>query len=166
MTGSMEKIGPNRIEKQIELRASPARVWQAIANADEFGTWFGANFDGAFAEGTAIRGQLTVPGYGHLTMELVVERIEPQRYFSYRWHPYAVDPAIDYSEEPTTLVEFFVERSDGGTTLRVVESGFAHLPLGRRSEAFRMNDGGWSEQIKNIEAHISRSRQDESSRAK
>ena len=146
---------PDRIEKEVALRAAPSRVWRAIATAQEFGAWFRMNLEGEFAEGATIQGRLTVPGYEHVTLEMQVERIDPERYFSYRWHPYAVDPTVDYSVEPTTLVEFLVEESDGGTALKIVESGFDRIPLGRRDEAFRMNDGGWSGQIKNIERYVS-----------
>jgi len=145
----------DRIEKHVVLRAPRARVWRAISSADEFGAWFGVKLDGAFAEGATIRGRITYPGYEHLTMEMLVERIEPERYFAYRWHPYAVDPAVDYSPEPTTLVEFRLEDADGGTRLTIVESGFDRIPVGRRAEAFRRNDGGWTEQTRNIERHVS-----------
>jgi uncharacterized protein YndB with AHSA1/START domain len=89
-------------------------------------------------------------------MEILVERIEPERYFAYRWHPYAIDPKVDYSSEPTTLVEFRLSETDGGTVLTIVESGFDRIPPGRRDEAFRMNDGGWTQQTKNIEQHVSK----------
>jgi uncharacterized protein YndB with AHSA1/START domain len=145
----------DRVAKTVTLRAPRSRVWRAITNADEFGTWFRVRLDGAFAEGATVRGQITHPGYEHVTMEMVVGRIEPERYFSYRWHPYAVDAAVDYSAEPMTLVEFTLEEASNGTVLTIVESGFDRLPAARRAEAFRMNDGGWSEQIRNIERHVS-----------
>src|SRR5260221_1768652 len=107
----------DRIEKQVVLRAPRARVWRAIANADEFGAWFRMKLDGAFAEGATVRGRITHPGYEHLTVEMLVERIEPERYFAYRWHPYAIDPGVDYSSEPTTLVEFRLDEAAGGTRL-------------------------------------------------
>jgi uncharacterized protein YndB with AHSA1/START domain len=144
----------DRIEKKVELRAPRSRVWRAIANAKEFGTWFKVNLEGTFAEGATTRGKITHPGYEHVTMEMMVERIEPERYFSYRWHPYAIDPKVDYSAEPTTLVEFMLEEADGGTVLTIVESGFDRIPLGRRAEAFRMNDGGWAGQLKSIAKHV------------
>lgn len=144
----------DRIEKQLVLRAPQSRVWRAITNAEEFGTWFRMNVDGAFTEGVTVRGQITHPGYEHVTVEILVERIEPERYFSYRWHPYAIDMAVDYSEEPTTLVEFLLEETADGTMLNIVESGFDRIPLARRAEAFRMNDGGWAGQIKNIARHV------------
>ena len=145
----------DRIEKRIELRASRSRVWRAISTAEEFGAWFRVNLEGVFAEGATVRGRITHPGYEHVTMEMLVERIEPERYFSYRWHPYAIDPAVDYSPEPTTLVEFILEETEGGTAVTIVESGFDRIPLGRRAEAFRMNDRGWAGQIRNLERHVS-----------
>jgi uncharacterized protein YndB with AHSA1/START domain len=145
----------DRIEKRVVLRASRPRVWRAISTAEEFGAWFRVNLEGAFAEGATVRGRLTHPGYEHTTLEMLVERIEPERYFSYRWHPYAIDPAVDYSAEPTTLVEFILEDTEGGTALTIVESGFDRIPLARRAEAFRMNDQGWAGEIKNIERYVS-----------
>jgi uncharacterized protein YndB with AHSA1/START domain len=150
-----EKPSTDRIEKKLVLRASRSRVWRAIANAKEFGTWFRMNLEGEFAEGATIRGRITHPGYEHVTLDLRVERIEPERYFSYRWHPYAIDPAVDYSAEPTTLVEFTLEETEGGVALTIVESGFDRIPLARRAEAFRMNDQGWAGQIKNLEQYVS-----------
>lgn len=146
----------DRIEKKVVLRAPRARVWRAITNPEEFGAWFGVKLEGGFAEGASIHGSITSPGYEHLTMELMVERIEPEKYFAYRWHPYAVDPAADYSREPTTLVEFRLEDSGAGTLLTIVESGFDRVPLARRAEALRMNEGGWTQQIKNIERYVSK----------
>jgi uncharacterized protein YndB with AHSA1/START domain len=148
----------DRIEKHVELRAPRSRVWRAIADASQFGTWFHVKLDGAFVEGATTRGQITERGYEHLKFEMEVQRIEPERYFAYRWHPYATDPQIDYSAEPTTLVtlvEFTLEETaDGGTALTIVESGFDSIPLARRAEAYRMNDGGWSAQLKNIERYV------------
>src|ERR1043166_447494 len=144
----------DRIEKRVVLRAARTRVWRALTNAAEFGTWFRVNLEGAFAEGRPIRGRLTIPGYDHLTLEMLVERIDPERYFSYRWHPYAINPKVDYSAEPTTLVEFTLEETEGGTALTIVESGFDRIPLGRRAEAFRMNDQGWAGQIKQLERYV------------
>lgn len=143
-----------RIEKRIALRAPRSRVWRAITTAEEFGTWFRVKLDGPFAAGATIRGRITSPGYEHLTVEMLVERVEPQRYFSYRWHPYPIDPKKDYSTEPTTLVEFTLEETDSGTALTIVESGFDQIPLYRRAEAFRMNDQGWGGQIKNLERYV------------
>jgi len=145
----------DRIEKKVLLRAPRSRVWRAIANAEEFGEWFGVKLEGTFIPSAPIRGKITHPGYEHLTMEIQVERVEPEKYFSYRWHPYAVDPAVDYSGEPTTLVEFQLEEKDGGTLLTIIESGFDQIPPARREKAFRMNDEGWSQQAENIERHVS-----------
>jgi len=146
----------DRIEKRVELRAPRARVWRAIADASQFAAWFNVKLDGAFAEGATTRGQITSKGYEHLKIEMQVQRIEPERYFAYRWHPYPIDPNVDYSAEPTTLVEFTLEETAGGagTALTIVESGFDRIPLARRAEAYRMNDGGWSGQIKNLERYV------------
>ena len=145
----------DRIEKSIELRAPRSRVWRAITNAKEFGTWFRVSLNGEFAEGAKLLATLSKPGAEHLpTVEMLVERIRPETYFSYRWHPYALDPKVDYSAEPTTLVEFTLEETEGGTALTIVESGFDRIPVGRRAEAFRMNDGGWAGQIKNIAKYV------------
>jgi len=151
---AQDRPSTDRIEKKIEVRASRSRVWRAIANAEEFGTWFRVNLDGAFAEGARVRGRITHPGYEHVTVEMLVERIEPERYFSYRWHPNPMDPAVDYSAEPSTLVEFILEETEGGTAVTIVESGFDQIPLARRAEAFRMNDGGWTGQIKNLAKYV------------
>src|SRR5690242_4617760 len=107
-----------------------------------------------FAAGETIRGRLVIPSYEHLTLELLVERIEPEHYFSYRWHPYAVDPKTDYSAEPTTLVEFRLEEQAGGTALTIIESGFDRIPLSRRAEAFRMNDKGWASQSQKLARYV------------
>lgn len=145
----------DRIEKNVVLKAPRSRVWRALANPEEFGAWFGVKLEGKqFAPGLRVQGRISVPGYEHVVMEITVERVDPEQLFSYRWHPYAVDPGVDYSSEPTTLVEFRLSEVAAGTQLSVVESGFDRLPPARRAEAFRMNDGGWAEQIKNIERHL------------
>jgi len=144
----------DRIEKKIVLRAPRSRVWHAIADAEQFGAWFGARLEGEFAPGARIEGRITSPGYEHMTMEMTVERVDPERLFSYRWHPYAVEPGVDYSNEPTTLVEFRLDEVTGGTELTVVESGFDRIPVTRRADALRMNDAGWAEQIKSIERYV------------
>jgi uncharacterized protein YndB with AHSA1/START domain len=145
----------DRIEKRVVLRAPQSRVWRALTDAAEFGAWFGVKLQSPFTQGATVRGQITYPGYEHLTMEVIVERIEPERYFAFRWHPAAVDPKADYSHEPTTLVEFRLEEARDGTVLTIVESGFDRVPLARRAEAFRMNDQGWTAQAQNIERHVS-----------
>jgi uncharacterized protein YndB with AHSA1/START domain len=150
-----DRPSTDRIEKRVVLRAQRSRVWRAITTAKEFGEWFRVNLDGVFAEGATIRGRITHPGYEHLTLDMLIERIDPEQYFSYRWHPYPIDPAVDYSAEPTTLVEFKLEDAEGGTALTIVESGFDRIPVARRDEAFRMNDQGWAGQIKNLERYVS-----------
>jgi uncharacterized protein YndB with AHSA1/START domain len=144
----------DRIEKTVRLRAPVSRVWRALTDAEEFGTWFRVKLEGPFVAGTKVRGRITHPGYEHVTMEVQVERVDARRLFSFRWHPYAVDPAVDYSAEPTTLVEFRLEEIPEGTLLRIVESGFDRIPAERRAEAFRMNEGGWDAQARNIERHV------------
>jgi uncharacterized protein YndB with AHSA1/START domain len=145
----------DRIERKILLKAPRSRVWRAIADAKEFGAWFGVDFKGkAFTAGKSLQGQITYPGYEHLVMEVFVERVVPERLLSWRWHPAAIEPAVDYSREPTTLVVFEIEDGEGGgVTLSVVESGFDKIPPERRATAFRMNSSGWDEQMKNIEKH-------------
>jgi uncharacterized protein YndB with AHSA1/START domain len=147
-------MSTDRIEKSIFLRAPRSRVWRAITNAEEFGAWFGVKLEGAFAPGARVSGRITTPGYEHLIMDIAIERVDPERLFSYRRHPYAIEPGVDYSGEPTTLVEFRLEDAPGGTRLTVIESGFDRIPVSRRAEAFRMNDQGWAEQLKNIERHV------------
>jgi uncharacterized protein YndB with AHSA1/START domain len=144
----------DRIEKRIELKASVSRVWQALTDYREFGEWFRVKLDGPFVAGEVSRGQITYPGYEHLKWEAVVQKMEAERLFSFTWHPYAIDPKVDYSKEPQTLVEFKLEKTATGTLLLLSESGFDKIPPGRRMEAFRMNDGGWTQQVKNIERHV------------
>jgi uncharacterized protein YndB with AHSA1/START domain len=146
----------NRIEKVIELKAPVARVWRAVTDYREFGEWFRVKLDGPFVEGQIARGHITWPGYEHLRWEATIEKIEPRRLFSFKWHPYAVDPQVDYLKETPTLVEFRLEEKAGGTRLTVTESGFEKVPANRREEAFLRNDGGWTQQLKNIEAHVAR----------
>jgi uncharacterized protein YndB with AHSA1/START domain len=146
--------GSDRIEKQILLRAPRSRVWRALTDAEEFGSWFGMKLERGFEAGSSVHGRITSRGYEHLQVEMMVERLDPEDYFSYRWHPHAIDPATDYSNEPTTLVEFRLEDAADGTTLTVVESGFDQIPPSRRDEAFRMNDRGWSSQIENFRRYV------------
>jgi uncharacterized protein YndB with AHSA1/START domain len=148
----------DRIEREILLKAPLPKVWQALSNAEEFGNWFDVALKGkSFIAGKSVQGNITYPGYEHIVFDAQVVSMEPQRLLSFRWHPYAVDPAVDYSTEPTTLVEFELREKDGGTLLRVVESGFDRIPVSRRSEAFRMNSGGWDAQMKNIEQYVATS---------
>ena len=153
-TMDLEKTSTDRIDKRVALRAPRSRVWRAITNADEFSAWFGVKLEGTFAEGAAVRGRITNPGYEHVTLEMLVERIQPEVLFSYRWHPYALDASVDYTQEPTTLVEFRLDEVGAETILTIVESGFDRLPASRRAEAFRMNDGGWTSQLKRIERYV------------
>jgi uncharacterized protein YndB with AHSA1/START domain len=144
----------NRIEKRIELKAPVSRVWRALTDHREFGEWFRVKLDGPFVPGQVSRGQIIYPGYEHLKWEAVVQTMELESLFSFTWHPYAVDPQADYSHEKSTLVEFRLEKIPTGTLLRLTESGFENIPSDRRLEAFRGNDGGWTEQMKNIESHV------------
>ncbi len=144
----------DRIEKEILLRAPRARVWKALTTASEFGAWFGVKLESEFSPGARVKGQLTFKPYEHIIFDFIVDRIEPEHFFSYRWHPYALDPKVDYSSETPTLVEFRLEAVPEGTRLTVIESGFDRIPVGRRAEAFRANAGGWAEQLNNIARHV------------
>ncbi|HLX52980.1 MAG TPA: SRPBCC family protein [Aquella sp.] len=144
----------DKIEKSIELNQSVSRVWKAITDYQEFGKWFGVKMENQFIPGSASCGQITYPGYEHLRMEIIVQKIEPEELFSLTWHPNAVDPEKDYSEEPLTLVEFRLKKTEAGTLLSLVESGFDKIPANRRSEAFSKNDGGWAEQMTNIKNYL------------
>ncbi len=144
----------DRIEKTIVLHAPRSRVWRALSQAKEFGAWFGLALEGDFAPGARLTGRLTTPGHEHLTLEITVERVEPEHLLSYRWHPYAIEPGVDYASEPTTLVEFQLADVADGTQLTVVESGFEGIPLARRAIAFRMNDQGWAEQLTHIARYV------------
>jgi uncharacterized protein YndB with AHSA1/START domain len=145
---------PNQIEKRIEIKAPVSRVWRALTDYREFGEWFRVKLEGPFVPGQASRGQITHPGYEHVVFQVVVQKMEPEHLFSYTWRPFAIDPKVDYSNETPTLVEFRLEKAPGGTLLLLTESGFDHVPSGRRAEAFRMNDGGWTQQMKNIETYV------------
>ena len=145
----------DRIEKSITLKAPLSSVWRAITDHEEFGTWFRVRLDQPFAAGQPSTGQMTVPGYEHVRWTAQVVAIEPERLFSFHWKPYAIDPKVDYSKEEPTLVEFtLAPDAGGGTRLTMVESGFDHVPAHRRDEAFRMNERGWTAQIRNIAAHV------------
>ena len=149
----MSTTAADRIEKTAVLRAPRSRVWRALSDVREFGAWFLTDFDGEFAEGATLRGRPRNPGYEHLTIEIRIERMEPERRFAFRWHPYEVDPS-DASHEPTTLVEFRLDDAPEGTRLTVTESGFDALPPGRRFQAFRENESGWIEQMQNITRYV------------
>ena len=144
----------NHIEKQIELKAPVARVWRALTDHREFGKWFRVKLDGPFVPGQASRGHIAYPGFEHVRWEAVVVRMDPETLFSFTWHPYAVDPKLDYSKETPTLVEFRLQEIPTGTLLTLTEYGFDKIPAERRATAFRMNDGGWTTQMKNIETHV------------
>jgi uncharacterized protein YndB with AHSA1/START domain len=147
----------DRIEEQVRLQAPRARVWRALTNADELGAWFGANLAGAtIAPGAHVVGRITHPGYEHVTFDVTIEEMVPERRFAWRWHPHALDPAVDYSAEPRTLVTFTLEDApEGGTLLRVAESGFDALPAARRATAFLGNSNGWRGQLqKRLPAYL------------
>lgn len=146
----------SRIEKRIELQAPVSRVWRAISDHREFGSWFKVNIEAPFVAGQQAEGQITHPGYEHVRWKAVIQKIEPERLFSFTWRPYAIDPNVDYSGETPTLVEFRLQKTATGTLLVVTETGFDQVPGHRRAEAFRMNDSGWAQQMKNIEAHVAR----------
>jgi uncharacterized protein YndB with AHSA1/START domain len=150
----MSQTSTDRIEQRVELKASVNRVWRALTDHREFGEWFRVKLEQRFTPGQRTRGHITYPGAEHLVMEVLVVKMEAERLFSFEWHPYAVDPKADYSKEAPTLVEFTLEPTTSGVLLRVTESGFDALPPERRDEAFRMNSGGWTQQLKNIEAHV------------
>jgi uncharacterized protein YndB with AHSA1/START domain len=148
----------NSIEKRIELKVPISRAWRALTDYREFGEWFRVKLDGPFVPGQVSRGRITHPGYEHVKWEAVVQKMEHERLFSFTW-PHLkslekVDYPLDYSKEPTTLVEFRLEKIAGGTLLVLTESGFDKLPGDRRLEAFRRNDGGWTEQMKNVENYV------------
>jgi len=143
------------IEKELELKSPVARVWRALTDHEEFGEWFRVKLDGPFVVGGVSTGQITYPGYEHMKWVATVEAMEPEQLFSFRWCPYGGEPDVDYSNDPTTLVEFKLEPSSGGTRLVISESGFDALPDDeRRVDALRSNTSGWNEQVKNIAAHV------------
>lgn len=147
-------MSTDRIEKSILLRAPRARVWKALADAKQFGEWFGVKLDGTFSPGARLRGKVSHKGYEHIPFEITIERLEPEKLFSWRWHPNPIDPGIDYSAEPATLVVFELKEVSEGTLLTVVESGFDEIPLSRRLEAYRGNEEGWTAQMKAIERYV------------
>jgi uncharacterized protein YndB with AHSA1/START domain len=159
MNQSQQKSAPSdtdRIERSVAINAPRERVWRALSNAEEFGTWFGVNLSGqTFAPGQRAGGHITHPGYEHIYFDVAIDRIEPQDLLSFHWHPYAVDAAVDYTKEEPTLVTFTLKDAPGnGTLLTVVESGFDKVPAHRRREAFQMNSRGWEAQMDNIVRHV------------
>ena len=154
MTETGIETATDVIEKEIVVQAPRAKVWRALTDARQFGRWFGVEMHDPFAPGARARGRITYPGKEHLTMEIEIERMEPEHLFSWRWHPFAVDPGYDYSTEPTTLVVFELDEVPEGTRVRVTESGFDRIPLARRAEAFLRNSNGWAQQMKNIARYV------------
>jgi uncharacterized protein YndB with AHSA1/START domain len=154
----MVATSTDRIEKKIEINAPVACVWQALADYKEFSAWFGVKLEFPFIPGQTTRGQKTRPGYEHLVVELTVQKMEPDRLFSYHWHPYAIDPQADYSQEPPTLVEFKLEATATGTLLTVTESGFDAIPAHRRDDALRTHAEGWAIQVDRIRDYVAKTR--------
>ena len=150
----MAAIDTDRIERKILLRAPRSRVWRALTDSQEFGKWFGVRLTGAFVPGARLRGPITTKGYEHLTMDLTIERVEPERMFSWRWPHAELEADKDYADVPTTLVVFELDEVDGGTLLTVVESGFDRIPLAQRAEALRRNEGGWTAQMEAIARYV------------
>jgi uncharacterized protein YndB with AHSA1/START domain len=144
----------DRIEKEIVVKATRARVWRALTDVSEFNQWFGVEMKDAFAPGRRLRGRVTHPGYEHLVMDVVVERMDPEALLSFRWHPGATQAGDHHPDEERTLVVFELSDAPGGTRVRVVESGFDRLPASRRAQAFRENTEGWDGQLENIKKHV------------
>ncbi|HTQ43161.1 MAG TPA: SRPBCC family protein [Polyangiaceae bacterium] len=155
----------DRIQKRVTLKAPLERVWKAVSDSSRFGEWFGVAFEGPFVAGKAVRGKIlptkadpeiarTQEPYAGAPFDCIVDRIEPMTLFSFRWHPFAIDPSVDYSKEPTTLVTFQLEPVPGGTQLTITESGFDSIPVSRRAKAFQMNDQGWTGQMNLIEKYL------------
>lgn len=145
----------DRIEKQIEIDAPVSRVWKALTDHTAFSAWFGVELDGPFVAGRNSTGMIEKScSGGSMAWNVAVKSIVPERYFAFEWHPHAIDPAADYSQEKPTLVEFTLTPQDGGTLLKVTESGFGEIPEHRRAEAFRMNTRGWGAQMENIKNYV------------
>lgn len=151
MSGTTQAtVAADRIEKQVTFDAQRSRVWNALTDVQQFNQWFGVSLTSPFSPGAEVSGNMRIPNYEHVTMSIWIETLEPERYFSFRWHPYAIEEGVDYSAEPTTLVSFTLEDADGGTSLTIVESGFDAIPESRRAKAFSMNARGWAGQAENI----------------
>jgi uncharacterized protein YndB with AHSA1/START domain len=146
----MSTTSTDRIEKQVILDAPRSRVWRALTDVSQFNAWFGVSLTQPFAPGAEVSGKIAIKSYEHVTMRIWIEAMDPERFFSFRWHPYAVEPGVDYSVEPTTLVSFTLEDAPEGTKLTIIESGFDAIPASRRAKAFSMNDQGWTGQAENI----------------
>jgi uncharacterized protein YndB with AHSA1/START domain len=151
----MKASSTDRIEKTVVLKAPRARVWRALTNATEFGEWFGLKLAGEIAKGAHLRGRMQIKGKENLPdVEIWIDRLEPERVFAYRWHPFAIQEGVDFSQEPTTLVVFTLEDAGEGTHLTVVETGFDAIPESRRATAFRANTGGWEQQMERIRKYV------------
>jgi uncharacterized protein YndB with AHSA1/START domain len=144
----------DRIEKQVMLDAPRSRVWRALTEVKQFNSWFGVTLETPFSPGAEVSGQINIRGFENVTMTIWIEAMEAERFFSFRWHPYAIEQGTDYSVEPTTLVTFTLEDSDAGTVLTIVESGFDAIPESRRAKAFSMNSSGWNGQAENIRKYL------------
>ena len=161
----MSTVVSDRIEKEVLLRAPLSRVWEALTDAGQFGQWFGVRLDGQFKAGAQISGTITPTTvdpevarmqqpYEGMKFDIVIDRVEPKKLFSFRWHPFGVDPKVDYSVEPMTLVEFTLQELPGGVRLRVTESGFDRIPIARRAAAFTANEGGWAKQMELVQKYV------------
>ena len=144
----------DKITQSTHIPAPIDRVWRAISDHKEFGEWFRVALDQPFEAGKTSTGRITIPGFDHVQWNAEVVTVEPPRRLAFRWHPYAIDPNVDYSNEPATLVEFSLSERDGGTDVEVVETGFDALPPHRRDEAFRMNSQGWEAQMNNVRQYL------------
>jgi uncharacterized protein YndB with AHSA1/START domain len=151
----MSTPSTDRIEKQVILDAPRPRVWRALTDVAQFNAWFGVSLTAPFAPGAEVTGKIGLKGYEHVTMRIWIQTMDAEREFSFRWHPYAVEPGVDYSAEPTTLVSFTLEDVPRGTKLTIVESGFDAIPASRRAKAFTMNDKGWTGQAESIRTFLS-----------
>ncbi len=141
------------IEKSITLNAPLSRVWRAITDSEQFGTWFKVRFGAPLQVSMPVKGQVTYPGYEHLEMQVIHRDLFPGTYFSFTWCPYS-DGAPE-GQDRETLVEFKLRSVGSQTYLTIVESGFMALPDdARRDEAFRMNAQGWDAQAKNIADYV------------
>jgi len=145
----------DRIEKLVNLDAPRARVWRALTDYTQFNQWFGVSLTTPFSPGAAVSGKLNIRNYDHITLTIWIQSMEPERFFSFRWHPYAIEDGVDYNAEPTTLVSFTLEDAGSGTRLTIVESGFDAIPESRRAKAFSMNERGWTGQAENIRKFVS-----------
>jgi uncharacterized protein YndB with AHSA1/START domain len=144
----------DRIVKEVVLDAPRSRVWRALTEVKQFNAWFGVSLTSPFTAGAEVSGQMTYKGYEHVTMSIWIETMQPEKVFSFRWHPYAIEQGVDYSAEPTTLVSFTLEDSGAGTKLLIVESGFDAIPVSRRAKAFASNSGGWNGQAENLRKYL------------